>query len=246
MRLLAAALLASLLLAPQVARAKVPQPVFGGSAGALFTAGGDLWSEPDFPSHLDPFIDGLPFHDMSGGYGIGGGVFFEARFIKYIALELDFLFEGNRMWYDVDYTIGGYDAEIRYNLKYTVIRMPILVKGVLETSAMRVSIGLGPEFVFTRGDRFELEELSNWSADLSALEDQYESVSQNDVFLSVALGFAFKVKMLSIPLNIRYAYNLTQPDGYRDRVGDIETGERKYTASHSMDLHIMLGIAYDF
>ncbi len=250
MRRLACLLLASVLLAPAAARAG-KLPVFQGSAGALFTVGGDLWSDPDFPSRLDPFVGGVPFHDMSGGYGVGGGVFFEARFIKYIGLELDLLFEGNRMWYDVDYTVtvpglGTVDGELRYNLKYTAIRMPVLVKGVFETKAMRVSLGLGPEFVFTRGDRFEIEELSDWGADLSALEDQYETVSQNDVFFCVAVGFAFKVKMLSIPLNIRYSYNLTQPDGYEDRIGDLEHGEHRYTASQSMDLRIMLGLAYDF
>jgi len=242
MRRLACLLIAGCLLAPRAASAEVPKPVFGGSAGALFTFGGDMWTEPDAPISLDS----VPFGDVSGGYGVGGGVFFEARLIKYIGLELDLLFEGNRMWYDIDYNIAGLEAELRYNLKYTVIRMPLLVKGVLETNAMRVSIGLGPEFVFTRGDRFEIEELSDWGADLTAIENQYHTVSQNDVFLCVAIGFAFKVKMLSIPLNIRYSHNFTQPEDYQDRIGDIGAGEHRYTASQSMDLRIQLGLAYDF
>jgi hypothetical protein len=242
MRLFAGLLLAALLLAPQVAAGKVPEPVFAGSGGALFTVGGDLWTEPDAPFNLDH----VPFGDMSGGYGVGGGLFFEARFIKYIGLELDLLFEGNRMWYDIELSSGPSTAEFRFNLKYTAIRIPILVKGVFETESMRVSLGLGPEFVFTRGDRFEIEELSDWGADLTALENQYETVSQNDVFLCVAVGFAFKVKMLSIPLNIRYSHNFSQPDGYQDRMGDLMAAERRYTASHSMDLRIQLGLAYDF
>jgi hypothetical protein len=235
----------SLVLLPRVAAAG-KLPIFQGSAGALFTAGGQMWTEPDFPSYAEPYVSAVPFHDTSGGYGIGGGVFFEARFIKYIGLELDLLFEGNRMWYDIEYNIAGILAELRYNLGYTTIRMPILVKGVFETKVMRVSIGLGPEFVFTRGDDMDIEELTDHGADLGPLEAQYQTSPQNDTFLCVALGFAFKVWKLSIPLNIRYSHNMTQPDGWRQRLGDLDRDERDYVASHSMDLRLQLGVAYDF
>ena len=52
---------------------------FAASVGVLFTGGGALWTEPDFPSVIEPHVGGVPFHDLAGGYGIGGGLFFEAR-----------------------------------------------------------------------------------------------------------------------------------------------------------------------
>jgi hypothetical protein len=234
----------SLLLAAPPAMAELP--IFQGSAGALFTAGGDLWTEPDFPSAYEPYVDGVPFHDMAGGYGLGGGLFFEARFIKFIGLELGLLFEANRMWYDIEYTVGGFTAEMRYKMKYTAVRIPILVKGVFETRVMRVSLGLGPEIVLTRGDDGVVEELSDHGIDTSGYESLFGTKPQSDVFLCASIGFAFKVWKLSIPLNIRYSHNLTQPDGYKQRVGDVVAGDYDYTASQSMDLRLQLGLAYDF
>lgn len=218
-------------------------PIFQGSAGALFTVGGDLWTKPKPAAPEGPGV-AIPFNDTAGGVGVGGGMFFEARFIKYIGLEIGLLFEHNRQWFDIDYNSGA--AELRYLMRYTNVRLPILVKGVIETSRMRVSLGLGPEFVFSRGDKSDIEELQGNVTNLNDLRALFHTKQQNDVFLCVALGFAFKVWKLSIPFNIRYSHNFTQPKPYEKRIGDVLAGEYDLVASQSMDLRLMLGVAYDF
>ena len=92
-------------------------PIFQGSAGGIFTIGGDMWTEPDAPADIDT----IPFGGMAGGLGVGGGVFFEARFIKYIGLELDLLFEHNSQWYSVETTVSSVTVKVRYQMKYAAI-----------------------------------------------------------------------------------------------------------------------------
>ena len=59
-----------ILMVPATALAGISkEDIFHGSAGALFTIGGDLWTAPD------PTADGVPFGDTAGGLGLGGGVF---------------------------------------------------------------------------------------------------------------------------------------------------------------------------
>jgi len=228
------------LLLPGLAQAKLK--IFEGSAGGLFVAGGNVWTKPDTPGNII-LDDSIPFADTAGGYGVGGGLMFEARFIKFIGLELDVLFEHNDQWYSVE--VNGGIAEAKFHLKYLNVRLPILLKAVIPTGIVRVSIGIGPEFVFSRKDRTEVEDLKNNILNIQQLRDQFHSKAQDDVYICTHLGFAFKVWKLSIPLNIRFSYNLTQPKNYEDRLG-IEGLSETLTASETMDISLMLGLAYDF
>ena len=227
------------LVLPGLAQAKLK--IFGGSAGGLFVAGGNIWTKPE--SNMD--LDGMPFGDTAGGYGVGGGLLFEARFIKFIGLELDVLFEHNDQWYSIE--VNGGIAKAEFHLKYLNVRLPILLKAVIPTGIVRVSIGIGPEFVFSRNDRTEVEDVKgNIYVDvMEQLRRDFKSKSQDDVYICTHLGFAFTVWKLSIPLNIRFSYNLTQPEGYEYRLSLVGLTE-KLTASETMDLSLMLGMAYDF
>jgi hypothetical protein len=231
-------LVATCLLAPATAMAGIDRAdIFHGSAGALFTLGGDLWTAPD------PIVDGIPFGDTAGGLGLGGGVFFEARFIKWIGVEIGLLFEHDHQWYSIE--VNGGIAEAKYHLRYMLVRLPLLFKGVFDTPSMRVSIGIGPEFVFSRNARTDVEDLKNNITNIDTLKRNFGAQQQNDINLLVAIGFAFKVKMFSIPFNIRYAFNGTQPDGYTERL-DPDGAAQNIVASASHDLRLMVGLAYDF
>jgi hypothetical protein len=232
-------LLAAMTFSAPVRAGIAKEDIFGGSVGALFTIGGDLWTEPDHPGVS---FDGVPFGDTAGGLGVGGGVFFQARFIKYIGLEIGLLFEHDYQWYDIEYNDV---TDLRYHLRYTLVRIPILVQGVLDTPTVRVSLGIGPEIALSRGARTDVTLESGPAGDLESLKARFKARNQNDVMLAVALGFAFKVWKLSIPFDIRYAYNLTQPDGHEERL-DMSPSSMSLVASHSMDLRLMAGVAYDF
>lgn len=215
--------------------------IFSGSAGVLITAGANVWTEPESDYHLGS----VPFGDTAGGYGVGGGVFFEARFIKYLGLEIDILFEHNDMWYSIDYRHGA--AELQYHIKYVNYRLPILVKAVIPAGIMRFSIGIGPEFVFSRHSRTDIKETKGTVLNLDEVKSTFRSKGQNDVFICTALGFAFKVWKFSIPLNLRFSYNVTQPKDSDDRMNPVIVGNTlTLVASETMDISLMLGFAYDF
>ena len=228
------------LVLPGLAQAKLK--IFEGSAGGLFVAGGNVWTKPDTPGYI-VLDDSIPFADTAGGYGVGGGLMFEARFIKFIGLEFDVLFEHNDQWYSIE--VNGGVAEAEFHIQYLNVRLPILVKAVIPTGIVRVSIGIGPEFVFSRKDRTEVKDKKNNITNIQELRDAFHSKEQDDVYICTHLGFAFTVWKLSIPLNIRFSYNLTQPKGYEKRLGIVGVSET-LTASETMDISLMLGLAYDF
>jgi len=234
--------------------AEAKMKIFSASAGALVTGGGDIWTKPDQPA--DYVVTGaVPFNDTAGGYGVGGGVFFEARFIRFIGLEFDILFEYNKQWYNIDYNNGV--AELKYSINYVNYRFPLLLKAVIPANIVRFSIEIGPEFVLSRHTGTDIEQTSGITISESTLKDiksRFKSSEQNDVYFSAGLGFAFKVWKLSIPLNIRFAYNLTQPKEFEKRISSeinctsqgCEIKSITCTASQTMDIHLMTGLAYDF
>ncbi len=241
-KLAAATVIAATLLCPLQARAAISRSdIFHGSAGALFTLGGDLWTEPDHPSWFA--MDGVPFGDTAGGLGVGGGFFFQARFVKWIGLEIGFLFEHDHQWYDIEYNGGA--ANLRYHIRYALVRIPILVQVVFNTPSMRIALGFGPEFAVSRNNRDDVTVESGAVPDVESIKRLFDTRTQNDVMICAAIGFSFKVWRFSIPFDIRYSYNATQPKGYEQRLG-LTTATTGITASQSMDLRLMTGLAYDF
>lgn len=241
-RILPVAMVTTVLLFCSAAQAGISRKdIFHGSAGGLFTLGGNLWTEPDHSSTYS--MDGVPFGDTAGGLGVGGGFFFQARFIKWIGLEVDFLFEYDHQWYNIEYD-GGV-ADVRYHMRYTLIRIPILLQVVFNTPSMRITLGLGPEFTVSRNNHDDVTVESGAVLNRDEIERLFNTRKQSDVNLCVALGFAFKVWKLSIPFNIRFAYNGTQPDDYLKRL-ELSGGSTEVVASQSMDLRLMTGLAYDF
>ena len=70
---------------------------------------------------------------------------------EHLGLEIDLIFEHNSMWYDIEYSdaSGRVIGNLRYKLKFGDVRIPILIKGVLDTGSTRISLGIGPEFVIS-------------------------------------------------------------------------------------------------
>ncbi len=225
--------------------------IFHGSAGAYFTVGGDLWTQPENRPPGD--VDSVPFGGTAGGWNLGGGLLFEARFIKYIGLEIDLLFDHHDDMYDIEYFVSSIKVgELRYHMRFMDVRLPILFKVVIDAPAMRFSLGLGPEMVWSRSTRMSIEVQDGQITDAQrqTILGLLRVKDQNDVFLCVELGFMFKVKMLSIPLKLRYAYNPGQPEDWDHRVNPTFVPPNDWAVnlpgSQTMDLRIMLGLAYDF
>ncbi len=254
MRILSSLLLAAALLSgagPAFAELAGPNSniseFFGVSAGAKGAFGGNYLNEPD------EGIPGaeLPYESGAGGWGGGGGLYTEFRVLwGFLGLEFDLLFDHAKNWCGIDYN-SIVDTEWIYTA--TSLRMPLLLKGNLEMKAARVGLGIGPEFVIglKTGTDIQITDGETYTnpADVDLWRSRFHSKKQTDTHLCVNLGIAIKVWKLAITIDLRYSYNLTQPDDYLDRVeytGPDNATDITTLASHTMDGRFLLGIAYEF
>ena len=226
------------------------KPFFGVSAGVKGGVGGNYLSDPDHaPAYSAPFDDG------AGGVGGGGGIALEFRALwGHLGLELDTLFEGNKNWCNIEWTNNGFRLKTDWIYHYQTVRLPLLLEGSVENSLVRGSLGIGPEFVIgtktstdvviTDGSNAQTEAL------VAAWKDGFDARKQTDTLLCVGVGLAFKVWKLDITLDVRYAYDAGQPKSFDDRervTTSTQTGYGSVSAiaSSTMDLRLLLGIAYD-
>jgi len=225
-------------------------PFFGVSLGAKGTVGGNLWTEPEtIPAGA------LIFADTAGGWGGGGGLYTELRALwGYLGLEVDLLFERNSSWHNV--TINRV-FEADWILKWTALRVPILVKAILPTSGVRISLGAGPEIVAGLDAETELvvkrgEDVVP-ASEIEAQRNLFVTEAQTDTYFTTDLGLAFEVWQLAITLDFRAGFNLSQPSAHDDRIEYTFGGtpaapvvERmNIIASNSMDFRMLLGVAWE-
>ena len=204
------------------------------TAGAKGAIGGNYMSEPD-----DAALWAGAFEDGAGGIGGGGGIFGDVRILKqHLGLEVDLLIDANKTWCNFN--------DVDFILKYKLLKIPVLVKVGTQTSVVRISAGIGPEFRIGLNADTELE--SDAGYDLSDLEPRFTAAKRNDVALAWELALGFMVSKIEIALDLRFAYNLTFPKGYVDRT-HVDLGNNTMhgvEAGHTVDARIMLGVGYVF
>jgi hypothetical protein len=221
------------------------RPFFGLSAGAKGSFGGNYLTPPD-----DVPPGALLYDDGAGGVGGGGGLYVELRALRgHLGLELDVLFEGNKNWSNIEFNDV---VKTDWIYRFKTVRVPLLLEGSVENDLVRGSLGFGPEFVVGTGASTGIEVTEGGAyvdaASLDAQRDRFTAAPQTDTFLCAAFGLGFKVWRLVISLDLRYAYNVTQPKGYLDRLRIAGTGadaEQEVVASSTMDLRLLLGVGYD-
>jgi hypothetical protein len=151
-----------------------------------------------------------PWDESNVGLGGGGGIYAELHFNRLIALELDVLFQSNRLFFE-KYQGSAY---LEQAVVFQQLRIPLLFRlsgpigkhveftGALGPEAI-VGIGASPYSALYGVDRFA---------------ERYSADEQSGLALTAAFGFAFLTKHLHIPIELRFAYNLLGPYSYRDRV----------------------------
>ncbi len=190
------------------------EPIVWLDVGAKGAIGGQYYTVPD--DNVAGRV--APFYDGAGGIGGGGGMFFEVRALgQHLGLEFDLLFENSKTWCNVNDT--------DYIMRYTTMRIPILLKGNIVQKTTRVGIGLGPEFI----------------PGLSAKAELVDVAKRNDVALAWEFASAFMVKKVAITFDVRFAYHFTFPKSWDERVSN-----GTYEAGHTIDMHFLLGAAYVF
>ena len=248
----ASALATALLLASANAGAQDTGPsdealFFGWSAGVKGGFGGNYLTPPD---DVPLGLGDAPLADGAGGFGGGGGIAGEFRALwGHLGLEIDILFDRQKNWASITYNNV---VETDWITRATSLRVPILLEGHLDGPMVRASLGIGPEFVVGLAADTDVEVTEGGqyvtAGDLADIRSRFSARTATDTYLAVALGFAIKVWVLNITIDLRYAYNLTQPDAYLDRAA-ITADSTGWTidtvASSTMDGRVLLGVSYD-
>lgn len=258
------------------AQAVVPN-VFEITAGIKAGAGLEIWTEPSGATQDyvdlqgDPRSFDIPFFDEArAGFNASVGLFVEMRFVRYLGLEVGLFITRHKLFEDTDWTytevdqgtgrIERFTTKTEQTLVFTSYHIPVIVKGILPVGdAVRLSLGIGPEFsigsyAFATFKEKGPDELKGPRAQFSELNAR----SQTDTYLALQFGVDVKAGPFRVPIDLRWAYNLSQPDGYYDRVSF--EGQRPWEtlnpnahptsgtlkARNSMYLQLLVGVAFDY
>jgi hypothetical protein len=180
-----------------------------------------------------------PWHDSAVGAGFGGGVYSELHFNRLLALELDALIEGNRLFYEA-YSTSAAASYLDQAVVYEQLRLPLLFKLVAHLGKhVEFTAGIGPEFLFGLG-----------ATPHSALyppqrsSTYYGADEQFGLAMSAALGLGFTTKYLHIPLELRFGYNALGPYSYRDRVHQYGDDIFVVEAVENFQFSVMVGFGF--
>jgi len=174
-----------------------------GVKGAL-TLSGMLGVEPTS-------IELPPWHDASVGVGFGGGIYADLHFNRLIGLELDVLFEGNRLFFE-SFDTG---VVLEQAIVYEQLRLPLYFKLIAHLGEhVEFTGALGPEFVIGVGATPH----SAIYPPPTELDSYFGADEQFGFALGTAFGIAFTTKHLHIPIELRFSYNMLGAYSYRDRV----------------------------
>ena len=236
-----AALTATLLLATAPSSASAFMPEF--SAGLKLCGGANLWTEPtDAPG------TGLGFRGETAGYGIGGGAYAEVRPIRFIGLELGLFYEQNKLWRNVD--ISGGIITVKEEVSANVLRVPVLVKAILPLGIVRLTAGIGPEFVLPQSTDGS-HDVDSPSNIIGSVQTTIQTESKSSTMLAMDLGVVIQIgDFLEIPVSLRGARNLSQDEAWADRVNASISGNTMTSYSvavqNSWDFRLTAGVGYVF
>lgn len=207
------------------------------SAGGKFLVGGGLWTTPT----NRPFDRDAPaFAGNAGGAGFGGGLYGEARILKYLGLELDFLYDASAM--QRDYTLNQVNKWTE-KVSMKTLRLPLLLKGILPVPFGRIWLGVGPEFVIPAGAEGDIELKSGVSPG-----NYLHAEQPGNTLLTFGPGFVFDLPSeLELTVDLRFSHNGGQPESWPDRVNaDLLAWKATVQAQTTWDFRLALGLGYQF
>jgi len=215
------------------------------SAGVKVLAGGSLFTTP---SNIPGNYEGLGFAGNGGGFSYGGGLYFEARFIKVIGFEVDAIYDHSVIQRNVTYNST---VDVREKADITSLRFPLLVKASLPMPVGRLFVLAGPELVRSQSadPSIEITKGEQYVANKTELEQAMSADKAN--WTSFVAGFGLTLDLpasLELPIEFRAEKNLGQKSDWQDRVTFTSTNPAKYTldAQTSWDFRLGVGLGYQF
>jgi hypothetical protein len=179
-----------------------------------------------------------PWDESSAGVGFGGGIYADLHFNKLIALELDVLFEGNRLFFQ---TTQG-EVLLEQAVVYEQLRVPLLFKLVAHVSDhVEFTGALGPEILIGVGATPHSALYDPRADDFNSF---YTAATDTGFALTAAFGFGFLTKYLHIPIELRFAYNLLGAYSYNDRVERFGKDVYALQAAENFQASLVVGFGF--
>jgi hypothetical protein len=224
-------------LAPAAAHAEIDLRI---GAKGMFTLSG--LSEADSPPALD-----APFFDSNLGAGFGGGLYGELHASKLLGVELDLLFQSNRLFFEG--VSNG--VEISQRATFGQFRIPLLAKLFLQTSdSFEFNFGLGPEAIIGLDDSSKTKLVRN-DTTLSdrnvqnAFDYFYRADAQNGIAVAGEIGCSIYTLRFQIPIAFRFAYNVLGKTAYTDRVKlDEALQTSTFSAIETYQIAVVIGFGF--
>ena len=223
-----------------------PSRTFESSAGLKGLVGGNLWTTPE---NIPGSYEGLGFAGSAGGFGWGAALYYEARIVRHLGLEVDLGYDSATLQRNVTYN-GVLKVDEKVQPKG--FRASALVKGIAPAPFGRVWLGIGPELLAPSSADASLEIKEGGQlvspADEAQLKSLISAKTESSTMFLFGLGLVFHVSpQLEIPVDLRAAKNLSQESDWQDRVAiDLNAGSYEVTARTSWDFRLGTGLGYRF
>lgn len=217
--------------------------IFSGSAGLKGLVGGNLWTKPS-----GAVGDDLGFKASGGGFGWGAGAYAEFRFVKFVGLEIDLLYDSSSLYRNVTYNSV---VKIRERLDMTSLRVPLLLKGIIPVPFGRIGVFVGPEFVIPQSAKGNNEITGGREYLQSPSPDQVEkglkAVEQSSTLLTAGFGATIDLPVnLELPIEMRASKNMSQPDTWQERVTQHGAADFSVKAQSSYEFRLVIGLGYKY
>ncbi|HOU54330.1 MAG TPA: hypothetical protein PLQ97_10420 [Myxococcota bacterium] len=212
--------------------------------GAKAMGQGNLWTAPtDLPAYLGN--QDWAFDNTRAGWAAGAGIYAQLRLWKALGLEVDFLIDQSRL------QETPLDRQTWLLTARSVnLRIPLLLQGILPLPGVRLGVSLGPEFVIP----LKTEALQS---NPPLLYQDYDFQVDGTFATMLTMGLQVTPVILghiTIPIDLRASYNLTQPKDYEGRVTVHQraSGVRDLTQGFTLHLQntwefrLCLGVGYAF
>jgi hypothetical protein len=213
--------------------------VFSATVGAKAFAGGNLWTTP---SNIPDGYSGIGFAGDGGGVGYGGGVYVEGRLLRFVGAEIGLTYDSSVLERNV--TDTGTGSKVNEKVTTPSWRLPLLAKAILPLPLGRLSLGIGPEFVFAGTSSTSLSVTSGPGTGTSS--NALKANTTNSTMLTTDLGLTLELPLsLELPIDLRASKNLSQASDWGQRV-DVSANGYTVNGQNSWDFRLSVGIGYRF
>jgi hypothetical protein len=203
--------------------------LFSFGVGVLGQIGGDFLTKPDdrtLPGQSQPDTRYPGF----AGFGTGGGLMLDTRFLGIVGLEIDFIRSSDHGKGDIDETFNGKTTSYSLEVGQSSWHMPILLKGTIPLPVFAPFAVIGPEFVFPSDATAQTELKSGTNF---GIESRYAAKAEGYTLITFGIGFEFKLPLpfidLRIPFSIRGSVNPSTPSSLQDRLVNYKAGDTTQT-----------------